>query len=124
MVRGNEVAEFVEEGCEVVLLMGLDVPFLGTRPAVTDVSAFGRRERGKPVGEGAREGVDPGFTFADHFRAELHDGVDVVDVNAEAEGGERRDLDVIYQAWYRNPAPFCGPSTTNLSNALVVAWTP
>lgn len=31
---------------------------------------------------------------------------------------------VIYQAWYRNPAPFCGPSTTNLSNALVVAWTP
>jgi hypothetical protein len=31
---------------------------------------------------------------------------------------------VIYQAWYRNPAAFCGPSTTNLSNALVVAWTP
>ena len=30
----------------------------------------------------------------------------------------------IYQVWYRNPAAFCTTSTTNLSNALVVAWTP
>lgn len=31
---------------------------------------------------------------------------------------------VVYQVWYRNPASFCTPSTTNFSNALVVAWTP
>lgn len=31
---------------------------------------------------------------------------------------------MIYQAWYRNPAQFCTASTTNLTNALVVAWTP
>jgi hypothetical protein len=31
---------------------------------------------------------------------------------------------LLYQVWYRNPAAFCTPSTTNLSNALVVAWTP
>jgi hypothetical protein len=31
---------------------------------------------------------------------------------------------VIYQVWYRNPAAFCTSSTTNFSNALVVAWTP
>ncbi|MCC7012742.1 MAG: hypothetical protein IT454_09295 [Planctomycetes bacterium] len=31
---------------------------------------------------------------------------------------------VVYQAWYRNPQSFCTASTTNLSNALVVAWTP
>jgi hypothetical protein len=30
----------------------------------------------------------------------------------------------VYQVWYRDPAANCGPSTTNLSNALVVAWTP
>ncbi|MBM3986933.1 MAG: hypothetical protein FJ294_03130 [Planctomycetes bacterium] len=31
---------------------------------------------------------------------------------------------LVYQVWYRNSAPHCGPSTTNLSNALVIAWTP
>jgi hypothetical protein len=31
---------------------------------------------------------------------------------------------LVYQVWYRDPAANCGPSTTNLSNALVVAWTP
>lgn len=31
---------------------------------------------------------------------------------------------LVYQVWYRNSAAHCGPSTTNLSNALVVAWTP
>jgi hypothetical protein len=31
---------------------------------------------------------------------------------------------VIYQVWYRNPASFCTSATTNMSNALVVAWTP
>lgn len=31
---------------------------------------------------------------------------------------------LVYQVWYRDPSANCGPSTTNLSNALVVAWTP
>lgn len=29
-----------------------------------------------------------------------------------------------YQAWYRNAAPYCSPSTFNLSNGLSVQWTP
>ncbi len=29
-----------------------------------------------------------------------------------------------YQAWYRNPAPFCTPSTYNLSNGLDILWVP
>lgn len=31
---------------------------------------------------------------------------------------------VLYQAWYRDPAPFCGVATTNFSNAVRVVWTP
>jgi photosystem II stability/assembly factor-like uncharacterized protein len=27
-----------------------------------------------------------------------------------------------YQVWYRNPAPFCTPSTFNLTNGLSVSW--
>jgi hypothetical protein len=30
----------------------------------------------------------------------------------------------IYQAWYRNAADFCTPSTFNLTNGLRVVWTP
>jgi hypothetical protein len=29
-----------------------------------------------------------------------------------------------YQAWYRNAAPFCTPSTFNLTNGLQVTWQP
>jgi hypothetical protein len=29
-----------------------------------------------------------------------------------------------YQVWYRDPASFCTPATTNVSNALRVLWTP
>jgi hypothetical protein len=29
-----------------------------------------------------------------------------------------------YQAWYRNAAAFCTPSTFNLTNGLEVSWTP
>jgi hypothetical protein len=29
-----------------------------------------------------------------------------------------------YQAWYRNAAAFCTPSTFNLTNGLSVSWTP
>jgi hypothetical protein len=29
-----------------------------------------------------------------------------------------------YQAWYRNAAPFCTPSTFNLTNGLSITWTP
>lgn len=29
-----------------------------------------------------------------------------------------------YQAWYRDSAPFCGPATFNLSNALEIRWAP
>ncbi len=29
-----------------------------------------------------------------------------------------------YQVWYRNAAPFCTPSTFNLTNGLEIAWTP
>lgn len=28
-----------------------------------------------------------------------------------------------YQAWYRDPSPWCGPETFNLSNAVTVVWT-
>ncbi len=27
-----------------------------------------------------------------------------------------------YQVWYRNPAPFCTPSTFNLTNGVAVSW--
>ncbi len=36
-----------------------------------------------------------------------------------ATGGTRA-----YQAWYRNPAPFCTAATFNLSNGLSATWTP
>jgi hypothetical protein len=29
-----------------------------------------------------------------------------------------------YQAWYRNAAPYCTPSTFNLTNGIEVQWTP
>jgi hypothetical protein len=29
-----------------------------------------------------------------------------------------------YQGWYRNPAPYCTPSTFNLTNGLQVTWQP
>jgi hypothetical protein len=29
-----------------------------------------------------------------------------------------------YQCWYRNAAPFCSPATFNLTNGLMVTWTP
>jgi hypothetical protein len=29
-----------------------------------------------------------------------------------------------YQAWYRNAAPYCTPSTFNLTNGLQVTWVP
>jgi hypothetical protein len=29
-----------------------------------------------------------------------------------------------YQIWYRNAAAFCTPSTFNLTNAVVVIWSP
>jgi hypothetical protein len=29
-----------------------------------------------------------------------------------------------YQAWYRNAAAFCTPSTFNLTNGLQLTWTP
>jgi hypothetical protein len=29
-----------------------------------------------------------------------------------------------YQCWYRNAAPFCTPSTFNLTNGLDITWTP
>ena len=29
-----------------------------------------------------------------------------------------------YQVWYRNAAPFCTPSTFNLTNAVKVTWVP
>lgn len=36
-----------------------------------------------------------------------------------ASGGVR-----VYQAWYRDPAPFCAPEGFNLTNGLEVSWTP
>jgi hypothetical protein len=30
----------------------------------------------------------------------------------------------VYQVWYRDPAAFCTPDTTNMTNALRVFWTP
>jgi hypothetical protein len=35
-------------------------------------------------------------------------------------GGATRD----YQAWYRNAAPFCTPSTFNLTSGLEIVWGP
>ena len=29
-----------------------------------------------------------------------------------------------YQAWYRNAAPYCTPSTFNLTNGLQLTWVP
>jgi hypothetical protein len=29
-----------------------------------------------------------------------------------------------YQCWYRNAAPFCTPSTFNLTNGIETTWTP
>jgi hypothetical protein len=29
-----------------------------------------------------------------------------------------------YQCWYRNAAPFCTPSTFNLTNGLEIVWQP
>jgi hypothetical protein len=29
-----------------------------------------------------------------------------------------------YQAWYRNAASYCTPSTFNLSNGVTVSWKP
>ena len=49
-------------------------------------------------------------------------GVGQVPVNIK--GGVPGGVTRTYQVWYRNAAPFCTPSTFNLTNGLFVSWTP
>jgi hypothetical protein len=45
------------------------------------------------------------------------------DVSISVRGGCMPGNVRTYQVWYRNSAPFCTPSTFNLTNGVVVTWT-
>jgi hypothetical protein len=39
-------------------------------------------------------------------------------------GGVTASSERHYQGWYRNAAPFCTPSPSNLTQGLTIAWAP
>lgn len=46
------------------------------------------------------------------------------DVPVSVRGGVVAGATYTYQAWYRNAASFCTPATFNLTNGIVVTWSP
>jgi hypothetical protein len=83
--------------------------------------------QGQVFGDGVRCAGSPmvrlGTAQATAAGAALHPELGDVAISVRgqvASGGAT----LTYQVWYRNPTSFCTPSTTNFSNALVVAWTP
>jgi hypothetical protein len=61
-----------------------------------------------------------GVRFATGGTASLGGGApSVAQVGGVSSAGVRQ-----YQAWYRNAAAFCSPSTFNLTNGVEVLWIP
>jgi hypothetical protein len=46
------------------------------------------------------------------------------DPDVSVRGGDSAGDVRTYQCWYRNAAPYCTPSTFNLTNGVQVTWTP